>query len=350
MIISNDYQPLIANLARAYSTPTIKADLRTLSSDFQVMEILGFEPSGEGEHLFLQIEKIDTNTEWVTRQLQKIFGLTSKDIGYAGKKDRYSVSTQWFSLHLPGRQVDLAEINDDGFKVIQAIRHNKKLRMGSLKENQFVITLRNMTAEIDQTLINIISESGVPNYFGSQRFGFEAGNLVKAEELLNQRIKIKNRNKRGLVISSARSLLFNLLLSNRVKENSWIMPVKGDCLMLDGTQSFFMVDELSERDQQRIKDGDLHISGLLVGKQTSDASFEAKQKEQDVLQTYPQWINGLERLALTTGRRAYRCIPKKLSVEQNDDVAVVRFSLSKGCYATSVIREMVNVEDKAIRK
>jgi len=345
-----DFADLINRFPTFNSVPEITGDLRTYASDFQVDEVLSFKPSGEGEHLFLQVKKTDCNTEWVARQLQKKSGLTSRDIGYAGKKDRHSVSTQWFSLHLPGKQIDLSDLVDDEYEIIDTVRHNKKLRTGSLLENKFEIIIRNLSAKIDHHLVDEIIEKGVPNYFGIQRFGFEANNLIKADELLNNRIKIKNRNKRGLIISSARSLLFNLQLALRVTENSWLNPIKGDCLMLDLSQSFFVVDEPSDDDRERLKNKDLHICGWLAGKQMSEAKYMAQEKEHIVIKDYSGWLSGLEKLNLDSARRAFRCIPKNLKVEQNDAQAKLTFSLAKGCYATSLIRELVKVKDLAVRK
>ncbi len=349
MLTDKNFTNLIEKFPTAGPLPQIHGELRTCASDFQVDEILSFTPSGEGEHLFLQVKKMDSNTDWVARQLQKLASLTSRDIGYAGKKDRHSVSTQWFSLHLPGRQIELSELAGDGYEIVAAIRHNKKLRRGSLLENRFKIIIRNLDARIDKSLIEKISHTGVPNYFGKQRFGINANNLIKADELLKGNIKIKNRNKRGLIISSARSLLFNLQLAQRVAEGSWLIPLGGDCLMLAGTQSFFSVEEVSSEDKTRLEIGDLHICGWLPGKQASDAKGEAIGKEQDSLQYYSNWLTGLARLNLDSARRAFRCIPKDLKVEQQNDIATLSFSLGKGCFATSVIREMVDAVDVQMR-
>jgi len=345
----NNYSELLEKLPRAFNSNPAKAIIKSKPEDFKVFEKLTFEPSGNGEHLFLQIRKVDTNTEWVARQLQKTFMLSSREIGYAGKKDRHSISTQWFSLHLPGKEVDLSLLDNSAFKIIRSIRHHKKLRIGSVLENEFEITLRELTSIIARSIIDQVVSLGAPNYFGNQRFGFEGNNLVKANELLNQRIKIKNRNKRGLIISSARSLIFNLLLANRIERNSWINPLKGDCMMLDGTQSFFVLDELSDLDEKRIAKGDLHICGLMAGKKKSQALDDALLLENTVLENFVEWLKGLERLDLETNRRAYRCIPRNFSLEQNDGVAILKFTLSKGSYATAVVRELVDATDVSIR-
>jgi len=345
-----DFSELIDSFPTFHSVPEITGDLRTVSSDFCVQEILGFEPSGDGEHLFLKIKKTDCNTEWVARQLQKKSGLTSRDIGYAGKKDRHSISTQWFSLHLPGKKIEVSTLGGEEYQIIDSIRHHKKLRRGSLLENKFEILVRNVNGKMENQLIENISVKGVPNYFGKQRFGFEANNLIKVAQLLNGQIKIKNRNKRGLIISSARSWLFNLQLALRVSEDTWLKPLKGDCLMLDSSQSFFTIDEPSDEDRQRIKNKDLHICGWLAGKQSSEARFTAFEKENVATADYPSWLTGLEKLNLDSARRPFRCVPKNLTVEQTDGNVQFTFSLAKGCFATSVIREFIDVKDLAVRK
>ncbi len=345
MTSSINYSELIRSFPTANKAPSVRGNLRVNRSDFIVDEILGFEPSGQGEHLFIQVKKIDSNTDWVARQLQKKAGLTSKDIGYAGKKDRHSISTQWFSLHLPGKQIEVSQLAGDEYEIVKAVRHNKKLRRGSLQGNRFEVVVRNLSAQIDTRIIEVISRFGVPNYYGVQRFGIDGNNLQKADDLLKGNIRIKNRNKRGLIISSARSLLFNLQLASRIANGSWLKHINGDCLMLNKSQSFFVANDLSEEDELRLKDGDLHVSGLLPGKQATEAQGDAKIMEDNVLTGYSIWLDGLSKLNLESSRRALRIMPEDLMLEQTEDSAKFTFFLPKGCYATSLIRELVDVID-----
>ena len=115
---------------------------RAQPEDFQVDEILGFEPSGEGEHLYLQIKKRDQNTQWVAGLLAKLAGIKRNDVSFAGLKDRFAVTTQWFSLYLPRRELTLAQLQHDDFEVLTLVRHNKKLRRGMHSGNQFKLVLR----------------------------------------------------------------------------------------------------------------------------------------------------------------------------------------------------------------
>ncbi len=338
----------MACLPRAYKGRLVTADLRTNSSDFRVTEVLSFPLSGSGEHLFIYVEKQDCNTDWVIRQLCKKLDLTTKHIGYAGKKDRHSISRQWFSLHLPGKDIDINDINCDSFRVIESVRHNKKLRVGSLAENQFKIILRNMSGPVDQTIIEAIKINGVPNYFGMQRFGINGANLDKAELLLKGKIKIKNRNKRGITISSARSFLFNLMLAERIEQANWNLPIDGDCLMLNGSHSFFHCKQPQEQDVERVRSGDAHVSGFMVGKQDSETTDTANDVEKVILNNYESWVSGLKNLNLDSGRRAFRVTPRQLEVKPIDEGLLLEFSLSKGCFATSVIREIADITDKQL--
>ena len=118
--------------------------------------------------------------------------------------------------------------------------------------------------------------------------------------------------------------------------------------MLNGSQSFFLTETISEEDKARLKTGDLHISGWLPGKQNPDTKDLARLKESSAIKDYSSWLTGLSRLNLDSARRSFRCIPNKLTVKQKDCCATMNFSLTKGCFATSLIRELVLVRDKQL--
>lgn len=346
MSLEVDYQQVSSLFPCAYGGTEVGGVIKSSNSDFMVTEVLSFEPSGEGEHLFLQIEKDNCNTDWVAKQLQQFADLSSKDVGYAGKKDRYSVSSQWFSLHLPGKQIDLSELQNDSFKIVKSIRHNKKLRIGSIKENQFKIIVRELTGKLNLELVSLLEQKGFPNYFGPQRFGHQFNNLHKATDLLVNGKKIKNRNTKSMVLSSARSYLFNLQLAERVSDKSWDQLIEGDCLMLNNSQSFYQLEQVNNEEAERLSSGDTHVSGWMAGKQTSNAKSKALEFETRAYDKYIDWIDGLTRLNVDSARRAMRVFPRELTVEQIDSEAVFQFSLPKGCFATSLLREFANCVDK----
>ena len=142
--------------------------------------------SGVGEHLLLLISKRDQNTTWITGLLAKLAGIRRQDIGFCGLKDRYAVTTQWFSLYLPGRDIEIDALVHDDFKIIESSRHRKKLRRGMHIGNRFCIELRDFSVSDDQLSerINVICDKGAPNYFGEQRFGRNGNNLSEAQKLV----------------------------------------------------------------------------------------------------------------------------------------------------------------------
>ena len=109
-------------------------------ADFKVFELLPFEPCGEGEHLFIHIRKTGANTLFVARQLAKYFNVKETLVSYAGLKDRFAVTEQWFGVHVPGKQTyDLSDLIIEGVEVLTYKRHNKKLRTGALSGNLSLI-------------------------------------------------------------------------------------------------------------------------------------------------------------------------------------------------------------------
>ena len=338
------------NLPFAYENQRPSAVIRREINDFRVTETLSFELSGQGEHLFLFIEKQGCNTDWVARELQKHFNLRSQDIGYAGKKDRYSLSKQWFSLHLPGKEVSLQDLDNDSFKVIESTRHNKKLRKGSIKHNFFKLRLKDVSELVTDDKIVELGQNGFPNYFGYQRFGHQGDNLTKADGLLRGQFKVKNRNKRGIYLSAARSFLFNLMLAERVKLKLWDKIVSGDCLSLNDSRAYFKSEEVNDELHQRMQCGDIHISGLMPGRQASEAQLDSLALESRVLEPYQAWINGLSESRLDSSRRSFRVIPGDLKlIRESESQVVIQFSLVSGAFATSLLRELFVLTDVSLR-
>ncbi|MEO8012151.1 MAG: tRNA pseudouridine(13) synthase TruD, partial [Dokdonella sp.] len=204
-------------LARAHGGPVLTGVMRTCAEDFQVVEQLGFEPEGFGEHVFLEIEKRDANTEWVARSLASALKIAPVAIGYSGLKDRHALTRQTFSVHLPGKaDPDWSTIMIEGVRVVSAIRHPRKLKRGSHAGNRFVIVLRDVAGDRDtsERIAESIRRSGLPNYFGEQRFGRNGDNLRLAERLFaGARL---GRSERGFALSAARALVFNEVLTRRV--------------------------------------------------------------------------------------------------------------------------------------
>lgn len=330
----------------ALGKPALSGQLRSQPEDFEVEEIPAFEPTGDGAHLWLWVEKTGANTDWVATQLARAAGCPPRDVGYAGMKDRHAVTRQWFSL--PWKVGQPAEFNDpgiEGVRVLRASLHEKKLRRGILQGNHFRIRLRQLQGDVTGLVSRIeqIAAQGVPNYFGPQRFGFGGANVTRAARWLEQGGRLP-RDKRSIYLSALRSYLFNQVLAERVRRGCWKQLLPGELAMLDGTHSIFLCDPLEEALQQRCHEFDLHPTGPLPGRdgmQPVDAALDA---EQAVLRTYADSITRLADFGVDAERRSLRLRVQDLSWELQHDELLLAFRLPAGAYATVVLRELVNAD------
>lgn len=336
--------------SRTPQAANISGDLRSRHEDFQVDEIPDFTPSGEGEHVCLKIRKTGQNTEWVGKQLADIAGIARRDVSYAGLKDRHAVTTQWYSVWLPGKDAPKwSEHLPDSIEVLEEARHNRKVRIGTLKGNRFKLVLRNCQGDrqqLENTLANI-RQHGVPNYFGPQRFGHEFHNIDRALSWFSGDIKPKARHQKNMYVSAARSLIFNHCLSARVDAGTWDQPVEGDVYQLEGTKSCFY-EPLDTTLAQRMAAYDLHPTGPMWGKGELMSHGSVRDLEQQIAGNETVLSQGLERQGLRQERRSLRMMVKDLEHEWNSDhYLMLSFNLPPGSYATSVLRELGEFTDVA---
>lgn len=332
------------DLSYAYGKPSSTGLMKTSPEDFKVDEVLGFELTGEGEHLFLRIEKKGINTEELVKSVARELAKPEKNISYAGLKDRQALTTQWLCVHCPGEELaDANSLAGQGWRVLESSRHLKKLKTGALAANDFNLVLRELTNKPEIELrLKQIAANGVPNYFGAQRFGYEGQNLAKAEAMLLGGTKIKNRFLRGIYYSAARSFLFNLILSERVKADKWSQPLNGDLMQLAGKNSIFPIDKTDETINERLAKFDISPAAPLWGRGEERLSQDALGLQESVLANYKNWCLALEQHGL---ERAYR--PLRLQVQglkwdwQDERTLALSFRLEAGSYATSVVRELL---------
>lgn len=338
----------LENMPYAFGGPLGSGLIRATADDFKVDEILGFEPDGEGEHVLLQLRKRDTNTIWLAKQLAKMVVIPNRDVSYAGLKDRHAVTSQWFSIRLAGKpEPDWAALESETLQVLRVERHRRKLRIGALRGNRFALRIRELHAD-QAGLANLLAQirqSGIPNYFGEQRFGHDYGNLAQAQALFDGRMRKIDRKLRGLLISAARSQLFNEVLARRIEQKSWDQPREGDYMNLAGSRSGFPIETPDEVIQNRCKEKDIHPSGPLWGRGSPLVSGETMQLEVSVLKPFSEWCNGLEFVGLEQERRPLRIGVGDLSWSfPGDDGLQLEFSLPAGSYATVLLRELLTVE------
>lgn len=345
----------VSLLPYAHGGPVTIGRVRSCPEDFRVDEDLGFEPSGEGQHRMVQIEKRDLNSDWVASQIAKLVGVKKRDVGMAGLKDRYAVTRQWFSVDLAGKEEpDWSELSSalhegQQLNVLQVQPHHRKIRRGALKGNRFQLVLRDLQGDqmaIEQCLIQI-RDRGVPNYFGEQRFGRGGSNVEKALQMFQRNYRPRGRHERGLLLSSARSEIFNQICATRVEQGSWDQPLQGDLFSLDRSRARFQ-EAVDEEIERRIAEHDIHPTGALWGRGVLESEGVVAELEQSVVAELEALREGLEQAGLEQDRRALRLVPREVDwLWLEADQLQINFWLPAGSYATVILRELIDTTTAA---
>ena len=351
---------------RAFGDALGRGRLRVEPEDFAVEEDLGFAPSGAGSHVLLRVRKRNANTDWVARELARATGCRPHDVGYAGLKDRHAITTQWFSVPMPRRpraadadrgdssaapdapnpvMADLAAIRGPNFEVLEAHAHARKLPRGALAGNRFAIRIRKLTVP-DALLaerLTAIANHGVPNYFGPQRFGRDAANLKKITPDPNA----IHPRERTYILSAARSLIFNAVLAERVREGTWQHLEPGDVANLDARGSVFPVDSVDETLQDRIARLDIHPTGPLWGTDEPMSRSRIRTLEERVAADFADPCALVIAAGMRQERRSLRLAVRQFEWTREGADVVLRFWLTKGSFATTVLRELIDTEPGA---
>jgi tRNA pseudouridine13 synthase len=322
------------------------AVLKAVAEDFQVDEVLDIPLSGQGEHLWLWVEKRDLNTEEAARRLARAAGVPVRSISYAGLKDRQALTRQWFSLHLPGKaDPDLARAQDDTLRILKQVRHQRKLQRGAHSANGFTLRLTALAADrqaLDARLEQL-KRQGVPNYFGTQRFGHGGGNVHDAQGWAARRALPEQRNVRSRLLSAARSYLFNQVLAARVADGSWQRAQVGDLLAFTDSRSFFQAGE-QECCDPRLSILDLHPTGPLWGQGPSPAADATCALETAIGERHAALCQWLADAGMDHERRILRLPIGGLTWHYPEpDILQLEFVLPAGCFATVVVRELVDL-------
>lgn len=333
--------------------------MKAQPEDFRVSEVLGFEPEGDGPHLFLLVEKRELNSDQAARLIAREWDIAGRDVGYAGLKDRQAVTRQWFSVPATATALERANPGEllPGLKLLSSTRHRRKLRRGANRGNGFEILVRNehcgAHADVLEERARCLRQRGVPNYFGAQRFGRRGANIAKALRMLDGRAGRVPRHLRSLYLSSARSALFNQLLARRVAESSWDRLLPGEAVVLDGRSSYFVAKAIDAELERRLAEFDVHPSGPLWGRGDEVPRGEAAVLERGITAAARSVCDGLASAGLTQERRALRLGVPGLRVHLEPGVGWrIAFELPAGTYATSVLRELfdLSLQDASARE
>ena len=341
---------------KAYPETNAKGILKLKPEDFQVDEIPLMIPAGEGEHIYLHIKKREVNTHWVARLLSEKFGVKENDVSYAGQKDRYAVTTQWFSIYAPKIEMTLEArpFPDEDIEILTQTRHSKKLRRGDLVGNRFNIVLRDIKSEeanseeasleknkslTDNSIetlkasiennLEAIKKNGVPNYFGLQRFGRGGGNMDQALAMLTGQRREKNRQKKSMYLSAARSYIFNEVVAARIGQGLWGKSLAGDI-------------DVSSNETQAAE----HATAPMWGRGRLNSKDDALKLEKTISGPHHELCDGMEHAGLNQERRDIVSNIENMQWQwlENNDLSI-SFALASGHYATSVLQEFIAVEE-----
>jgi tRNA pseudouridine13 synthase len=313
--------------------------IKAQPADFHVTEIPLAAPAGSGEHLLLRLEKTGLGTPDVAQQLARAFEVPEVAIGYAGMKDKHAVTEQWFSVHTPCAVESLPPL--PGVRVLEAARHQRKLRRGELAGNRFRIRLRDVSHSDWAERLTEVGEVGVPNYFGPQRFGTD--NLERARAWLPERRRQRIPPFRsGLYLSVLRSYLFNEVLAARVRAGNWQRLIDGDVPAAQSRSHLQPEDGAGAPSSQ-------DPTGPLWGRGRALVGGEALAIEAAALGVHRAVCEGLEHAGLTQERRSLVLRPIELAWQCQGDTVLVEFALPPGGYATVLLGEVFALHDGAGR-
>lgn len=332
-------------LPTAHGEPPASGRIRVEPEDFRVEEDLGFEPDGAGSHVLLTVEKRGANTGWVASQLARAAGISVRDVGFSGHKDRHAVTVQAFSVPSPPDEPlePILAHAGEGYRVIAVSRHGRKLRPGSHRANRFELRVRGLQGDRGalEACLQRIATLGVPNYFGPQRFGREGSNLRRAREWSMGGEAPRDRSQRAFALSAARGQLFNEVLAARVRRGDWNRLLPGEAVMLDGKRSFFAAPVIEPELAERAAAMDVHPSGPLPGRGAAASTAEALSVEGRALVGESALIDLLVSQGLEHERRSLRLPVRdcRWSIEGED--LRLWFTLPRGTFATAVLHEIL---------
>jgi tRNA pseudouridine13 synthase len=335
----------VEEIPAAWGPPPAHGRIRTRPEDFQVEELLGFTADGSGAHLLLYVEKRGANSGWVAAALARVGQVAAREVGFSGHKDRDAVTRQYMTL--PGSARAPAGgwtgFEGEGFRVLSAMPHGRKLRTGTHRANRFRIAIRALLGDhgaIDARLRDI-ARGGVPNYFGPQRFGRDGANLATARNWAAGGSPPRERAARSFALSAARSRLFNDVLARRVAERSWDILLPGDAAILDGSRSWFRVEAIDETLRARCRALDLHPSGPLHGRGSSPVADRPAVLERQLATDEVALVRLLEDAGLAHERRSLRVPVRELRFRFEPEAIEIEFELPRGAFATAVLHELL---------
>jgi tRNA pseudouridine13 synthase len=340
------------DLPYLHGGPLGSARFKVQPEDFVVEELLGFEPSGEGEHCLVWAEKRNLDSNAAAARLADAVGIRRRLVSHCGLKDRHAVTRQWFSLHMPGQaSPEAAALESEGLRVLRITRNTRKLRRGIHLGNRFTIRLRepDFDAARASRRWEAIKGKGVPNFFGTQRFGNEGQNVAKAQAMFRGEFTPGDRLLRGILLSAARSHLFNVVVAARMAGGTWDKPLAGEVFGFADNGTILLPENQRGDEVARFEKDIVELTAPLWGSGELQSVDEVRRLEQELLAGYSDITAGLEAFGLRQERRVMRLRPldSTFEVMENGDLQFC-FDLPKGTYATTVLRELAELDESSV--
>ena len=342
----------LTGLSYPYETLNLKAQLKLEDKDFRVAEELAYEPTGEGEHIFIYFERSGWCTKRIAGKISQVLGLDKRQTGYAGQKDRHAVVFQ--TLSFQSANLDDTDIRQKmaehcpEIKILNISRHQHKLKIGHVKANHFKIRLRNIEGEDAlekcQARAQEIMDNGFANYYGPQRFGLDYNNVHDGFALLKGFKRVKVADKRSFLCSALQSALFNIYLSQRIQNDFFKQIIQGDVLKKCDTGGLF-ADEDTASNQVRLEAGEIVYTGPMFGAKMVQSTDMAQTFESQILEHYHLGYNKFRKLKSNGTRRPAIIYPEQIDISPIDDDLLFKFELPSGSYATTLLSHFFELVD-----
>ncbi len=325
--------------------PGIDGKIRQQPSHFTVEEIPVYQPQGIGNHLYVNITKENLTTREVQLRLADLFELKPEEVGKAGLKDKYAVTTQTFSVLFNDRASpeEITPIIEDNIpiKVNWAKYHNNKIRAGHLIGNKFTILITDPEGSFQQAqaIADRINETGLPNFYGVQRTGKEGKNIYQGWLILKKKKRLSNRWLRKYLLSSYQSYLCNRYLVKRIEKGLFNKILLGDIAKKHETGGLFWVED-PELDQQRFDSKEISFTAPMFGYKMSKPKDESLALEEELLAEMGLDVQEFRAQRVKGTRRISRMLPE-ITVSNPSDGIQLEFALPKGSFATTLLREFM---------
>jgi tRNA pseudouridine13 synthase len=324
--------------------------IKSKPEDFFVEETPLYEPSGQGEHVYICVEKTGITTESLIARARRVFNVPQRDVGVAGLKDKWATARQVISVR-GLRESDARKLESDTIRVLWTKRHQNKLRVGHLAGNNFRVLIRAVgfqAAERARVVVAALGHYGLANYFGEQRFGATGHNYLRGRARLLRANRLRNAREDRFAIQAYQSYLFNSYLAARIREGSFAALLLGDVAVKHATGGLFVVEDL-DQERPRLEAFEISPTGPIFGYHMFQSRGEARHLEEALLESEGLRFEtfddpALKRAKIYGARRPLRIPLREVRLEATPEGLSVEFFLPKGSYATVLLREIMKSE------